>query len=455
MARQQVAVVADLGFGDAGKGLLTDYLVRALGATLVVRYNGGAQAGHTVVAPDGRTHVFSQFGAGTFVPGVRTFLSRHVVVHPTALLREAAVLSKKGVDDPLTRLGMSENALVITPFHQALGRLRELVRCDRRHGSCGVGVGETVRQALAEPSMTVRAGDLGDRRRLEAKASAIRSTLGPLARRLALSLRGRSGADTEAELFGSDDVLDAWVEETAAVSSAAAILPDRELGGWMSRAGVAVFEGAQGVLLDEWCGFHPFTTWSRCTFDNAEELLSEYAPDSERERIGVLRSHAVRHGPGPLPTETAGLAGFVEDVSRAGPWQGRVRYGWFDSVLARYALECAGPIDRLVITHMDLLERLDRWPACSSYRVVRRSGRGEGLAGHLSPDASLGSLPAEPAARSVRRQARMTRLLSGVEPILQSCRAEPEAVIEHIERSLGRPVDLLSFGPKAAQVVPA
>ena len=89
-------VVVDLGFGDAGKGLLTDFLTRHFNAGLVVRYNGGAQAGHNVVAPDGRQHTFSQFGSGTFIPGVKTYLSRHVGIHPGALLVEGDLLAAIG-----------------------------------------------------------------------------------------------------------------------------------------------------------------------------------------------------------------------------------------------------------------------------------------------------------------------------------------------------------------------
>ena len=101
---RRISIVVDLGFGDSGKGLLTDYLVRSTGATVVVRYNGGAQAGHNVVTPEGRHHTFAQFGSGTFVPGVRTFLSRNVVIHPTALLREEAHLREIGVHDAFERI---------------------------------------------------------------------------------------------------------------------------------------------------------------------------------------------------------------------------------------------------------------------------------------------------------------------------------------------------------------
>ena len=141
---RRVSIVVDLGFGDAGKGLVTDALVRRDGAGLVVRYNGGAQAGHNVVTREGQHHTFAQFGAGSFVPGVRTFLAHPFVLHPTALLVEGDLLRARGVGDIFERLRVSERARVITPFHQAMNRLRELARGEARHGSCGVGVGETV-----------------------------------------------------------------------------------------------------------------------------------------------------------------------------------------------------------------------------------------------------------------------------------------------------------------------
>ena len=108
-------IVVDLGFGDSGKGLLTDYLVRHFEANVVVRYNGGAQAAHNVVTPDGRHHTFSQFGSGTFNSQVKTYLARHVVIHPTALLIEGDILEQKGVLNPFSRLRISDRALSYTP----------------------------------------------------------------------------------------------------------------------------------------------------------------------------------------------------------------------------------------------------------------------------------------------------------------------------------------------------
>ncbi len=105
-------IVIDLGFGDAGKGLITDFLVRQTQAGVVVRYNGGAQAGHNVVTPEGVHHTFSQFGSGSFVPGVKTYLSKHMVIHPGALLVEGDVLTQKGVNDIFSRIKIDPQALL-------------------------------------------------------------------------------------------------------------------------------------------------------------------------------------------------------------------------------------------------------------------------------------------------------------------------------------------------------
>jgi len=150
-SRRTAFLVVDLGFGDAGKGLLSYYLVRTTGARWVVRFNGGAQAGHNVVTTDGRHHTFSQVGAGSFVPGVRTYLARDMVVHPTALDSEARHLARVGVADAMRRMHVDPECRVTTPFHQASTRVRELLRGAARHGSCGVGVGETVRDSLKVP----------------------------------------------------------------------------------------------------------------------------------------------------------------------------------------------------------------------------------------------------------------------------------------------------------------
>src|SRR5262249_33586331 len=122
-------------------------------------FNGGAQAAHNVTAPDGRHHTFAQLGAGTFTPGVRTHLSRFMLVDPLALAAEAAHLASSGVTDALGRLTVDRDALVTTPYHRIANQARERARGARRHGSCGMGVGETARYALDFPADPPRVGD--------------------------------------------------------------------------------------------------------------------------------------------------------------------------------------------------------------------------------------------------------------------------------------------------------
>ena len=143
MIQTSVWLEAGLGFGDESKGSIVDSLVRLYNAKAVVRYNGGAQAGHRVVLSDGREHIFSQFGSGTFVPGVLTYLSRFVLVEPFGLMREYEHLRELGYEDAFSRLSIDEDAPIITPFHIATNRIIELARSGARHGSCGLGIWET------------------------------------------------------------------------------------------------------------------------------------------------------------------------------------------------------------------------------------------------------------------------------------------------------------------------
>lgn len=345
--------VVDLGFGDAGKGTVTDFLVRRYGVPLVVRFNGGAQAGHNVVTPDGRHHTFAQFGAGSFVPGVRTLLGPAFVLHPLGMVVEAEHLAQQGVHDALPRTAVDRRARVISPFQQAANHHRERLRGAAAHGSCGVGVGECVGDSLCHDD-TILAADLRDAPRL-------RRLLEHQRERKAHELRSLGG---ELPAIFDDPglierVVDLWVD----LGGRLELVPD-------SRAVVdsceqVVFEGAQGVLLDEWWGFHPHTTWSDCTFANAEALT-----DRPLHRLGVLRSFGVRHGPGPFPGE--GSARPDELHNTTGTWQGPVRHGAFDRVLFRYALQVLGRVDSIALTWLD---------RCASGLQVERIG---GLT-HLDP----------------------------------------------------------------------
>ncbi|GIH78950.1 adenylosuccinate synthetase [Planobispora longispora] len=332
-------IVVDLGYGDAGKGGVVDWLCARGDVTAVIRFNGGAQAGHNVVLPDGRHHTFAQFGSGTF-RGVPTHLSRHMVVDPFALSAEADHLRRLGVSQPYGMLTIDREALLATPYHIAAGRDRERERGESRHGSCGMGVGEVMAYALENPFVAPKVGDCERPGLLAQKLNLLRDRLGD-----------RIGADAPPVA----DCLAAYLAFAQRVR-----LVDPSYVSELLRRRPVVFEGAQGVLLDEWHGFHPHTTWSTTTFDNAFSLL-----DGEHAvRLGVLRTYTPRHGPGPLVTEDPELS-LPEPHNRSGPWQGPFRIGHFDAVAHRYALAAAGGVDLLALTHLDApVSRM-----CDSYDI--------------------------------------------------------------------------------------
>jgi adenylosuccinate synthase len=339
-----VAVV-DLGYGDAGKGTIVDAICASEPVVSVIRFNGGAQAAHNVVTPDGRHHTFAQFGAGTFY-GVPTHLSRHVVVDPLALAAEADHLVTVGVADPYALLTIDAEALLVTPWHRAANRARERERGAGRHGSCGMGVGQTMEYALRH-----------------ADAPRVIDVLSPvLLRRRLSSVRARL-TDAYGPLGGPSvsSVADAFTAFGAAVSivDGATFLP-RLLG-----SGICVFEGAQGVLLDEWRGWHPYTTWSTTTFDNALSL----AGLCDVLRLGVVRTYTTRHGAGPFVT--AAPLPLPEPHNGTGEFQGVFRVGHFDAVAHRYAVEVCGGVDALAVTHLDRVTPDLR--ICTSYAVGGRT----------------------------------------------------------------------------------
>ncbi len=416
-------IVVDLGYGDAGKGTVVDWLCsRPAGAPgggavlprTVVRFNGGAQAAHNVVTADGRHHAFAQFGAGTFTPGVRTHLSRFVLVDPLALAAEAEHLAAAGVPDALDRLSVDRDALLTTPYHRAANRARERTRGTARHGSCGLGIGETASYALAAPGDAPRAADCDSPRRL--------------ARKLGL-LRDRLCAE-----FGDGVLAGPGTPPVADLSAAYLAFAGRVrlVGGehltGLLRAGPAVFEGAQGVLLDEWHGFHPYTTWSTTTFANAETLLAEAGMPGGAARLGVVRCYLTRHGPGPLVTEDPTLE-LPDPHNTRNAWQGPFRVGHFDAVAVRYAIDAAGGVDGIALTHLDAAER-HPLQFCDRYLVDGRP---------------LDRLRANPVGDLVRQE-RLTRMLLRASAVVRPPGAPwPAAVAD----ALGARVALLSRGPTA------
>lgn len=352
-------IVVDLGLGDQGKGSWTDHLVREHQIQYVVRYNGGAQAHHHVVAPDGREHGFAQIGSGSFVPGTMTCLSRFMLVDPQRLFKEVEVLEQKGVERLFDRLIVSENAPVITPFNRLLNRIHEVARGADKHGSCGFGIGITQGdvETLGDRALHVR--DLNSPELFEKLCWLARQKL-----ELAEEFAQESASELIEKLRYVD--LQYFVDLYQSFYQQAHVVSEEEFL-TLLRENDVVFEGAQGVLLDQQYGFFPHCTRSNCTFENAEQLLFEAEHTGDTSRIGLLRGYGTRHGAGPFVTEDTTLD-LPSCHNGYNEWQGSFRLGWFDAVAARYALEVVGGVDTLAITNLDRMLGLKEVKVANRYQ---------------------------------------------------------------------------------------
>jgi adenylosuccinate synthase len=359
-----LTIVVGLAYGDCGKGSLVDYLTRSSGASTIVRFSGGPQAGHNVVTSDGRHHTFSQFGSGTFA-GANTLLSRFMLIEPYAMINEARHLHAIGCGKVWDRLFIDHRCIVITPVHQAANRLRELARGEFAHGTCGQGVGEAVEDDLQLPGRTLRAGEMGDTNLTREKLHEAARLKAALLRSLVSQLGDDPRAQRDIQTIQQPDWIDVAVDVYRDVARAARMLSSDESCALIRKGGI-VFEGAQGVLLDQDIGFHPHTTWSRTTPNNAIELLAEAEVKHSPRTIGVLRCYATRHGIGPLVSEESARRDQLPELHNNDRGrQGTFRVGVFDAVAARYALQHAA-VDSIALTHTDRLPILPP-RICSGY----------------------------------------------------------------------------------------
>lgn len=332
--------VIGLGYGDETKGANTSFLATQedFSPLAVVRFNGGAQAAHNVVLEDGTHHTFSQFGSGT-LQGIPTILSRFMLVNPVFLFNEAQALQEKTGANPYYKLLVSENALVTTYLHVLMNRHREKERGQNRHGSVGLGIGETVLYSLNHPEAALRVRDLRNwdttMTKLQALAQHFESEGLPL--------------DVYGENYHQEQ--QSLLAYTAGLMT---VVEDAEISQILTEGDV-LFEGAQGVLLDERYGFHPYTTWSSVTRKNIDILLEE-ADAGPVHVYGAIRSYHTRHGAGPMPSEleyTPELAAaYLEPHNHKGEFQGGWRIGMLDLPLLNYALEVC-EVDELSVSHLD------------------------------------------------------------------------------------------------------
>ena len=419
----KATIVVDLGFGDAGKGSIVDFLSREYSTPpAIVRFNGGAQAAHNVVTPDGRHHTFAHFGSGTLMPGVLTHFSEFALIDPINMVNENVHLKELGCYDAMNRLSVSEDCLVVTPFQKTAGKIRDAARGKEQHGTCGMGIGETMMDDWDDGDICIRAKDLKSPKILFKKVQALQH--------LKLEQLQQISPHKVCSTLKSADPTAMWTSKFEAAASQLRIVPNDYLGDLADERDL-IFEGAQGVLLDEWYGFHPHTTWSTCTFANADELLHRINYHGEIEKLGVMRADHTRHGPGPFPTESAYLGTRLEDQHNIySEYQGTMRFGWLDLVLAKYALDVVGDVDSVAITCLDHLQYMER-------TFVNR--------GYDNP--WIQKLPVNPNPMNLDFQEALTTSLADVILVLREF--PREEYVDLVVKDLGVKISIESHGPTA------
>ena len=405
-------------WGDEGKGRIVDWLSSR--ADVVVRFQGGHNAGHTLVVGN-QTYKLSLLPSGV-VQGKLSIIGNGVVIDPWALIDEIARVEAQGVAVSPATLMVADNASLILPIHRDLDQARE-AQAANKIGTTGRGIGPAYEDKVGRRA--IRVADLADRPALEAKIDRLLAHHGPLRRGL-----GLSEADGRA-LLGS-------LLEIAPKVLPYARTAWRELGLILRSGKRVLFEGAQAAMLDVDHGTYPYVTSSN-TVAGQIAAGAGVGPRSAGYVLGIMKAYATRVGEGPFPTELRDDIGrrLGERGVEFGTVTGRPRRcGWFDAVLARQSAWVSG-LDGVALTKLDVLDGFERLKVCVGYRLG---------------DRELDYLPA-----SMSEQAGVQPVYEEMDGWSQSTRgarswrelpANAVKYVRRIEELIGAPVAMLTTSPE-------
>ena len=335
-------------WGDEGKGKIVDLLTPNF--SIVARYQGGHNAGHTVYA-NGRKFVLRLLPSGILHPGITCIIGNGVVVDPIALFAEIDELEQAGIKIG-DRLYISDKAHLILPYHRDLDILSEARRGERRIGTTSRGIGPAYEDKIARRG--IRVGDLASPAAL---ADAVQHNVD--ARNRVIPDSTMDAKEVLAMLHTAWQRMAPWVTDVSLLLSRA-----------RAKGRAVMFEGAQGTLLDIDHGTYPYVTSSNATIGGVCTGLG-IAPRAIDTVLGVAKAYTTRVGEGPLPTELTGPIGdrLRETGKEFGAVTGRPRRcGWYDAVAVRYAVRVNG-LDALALTKLDVLDGLPELQVCTAYRV--------------------------------------------------------------------------------------
>ena len=414
-------------WGDEGKGKIIDRLARE--ADMIVRYQGGANAGHTVVV-DGDKHVLHLVPSGILHTGKVNVIAGGVAVDPLVLLEELDELAARGIEVTPDRLLLSSSAHVIFGFHRKIDGLAERWRGDGRIGTTGRGIGPAYADKAARTG--IRIVDLvdGDRFRTRLASSLLEKNA------LIERVHGE-------EPFHIDEVYERYVEvgrrlAPFAVDTGAAIRKAYSSGRQV------LFEGAQGTMLDIDHGTYPYVTSSN-TGVAGIGAGAGFPPNRIDDAYGIAKAYCTRVGEGPFPSEDHGEEGekLRAEGNEYGATTGRPRRcGWFDAVAVRYALDLNGATG-LVVTNLDVLSAFEEVKVVTGYRLD-----GETIDEYPAARAEWGDL-------DVVKETRpgWNTDISNMR-VYEDLPGATRDYVERLEELCGIPIVMLSVGPDREQVIP-
>ena len=413
-------VVVGIQWGDEGKGKIVDWLAER--SDVVVRFQGGNNAGHTLVH-DGITFKLSSLPSGIVRPGTLNVIGNGVVLDPWSLFAEIDTLAEQGVSVSPENLLIAENAPLVLPLHKELDSLRERRAGSHRIGTTGRGIGPAYEDKVARRA--VRVADL-------ASPASLDSMMGRLLDHHDALRAGHGAGPVDRAALKSE--LLGMAERLLAFSGPAwRILNDRA-----DQGQSILFEGAQGCLLDIDHGTYPFVT-SSSTVAGTAAAGSGVGPGRLGHILGVCKAYATRVGSGPFPTELSD--GVADHLAKVGHERGTVtgrhrRCGWFDAVLARQVCDLAG-VDGLALTKLDVLDSLETLRICTGYML---------------DGSMIDRLPATNAEQE--RVVPVYETLPGWKGSASSSRSlndlpvNARSYIARIEELTGRPVNIISTSPE-------
>ena len=413
-------VVTGAQWGDEGKGKIVDWLSER--ADVVVRFQGGANAGHTLVI-DGTTYKLSLLPSGIVRPGKLAVIGNGVVIDPWSLAKEIESVRSQGVTVSRDNLRIAENATLILPLHRELDGLREQLAGKGKIGTTGRGIGPAYEDKVGRRA--IRVYDLSNPETLPAKIERLLAHHNPLRRGMGVDeVDGRELFDRLMEIA---PVILPFMDSTWALLDA------------QKRAGKRIlFEGAQGTFLDIDHGTYPFVTSSN-TIASQAATGSGVGPSTLEYVLGIAKAYTTRVGAGPFPTELHDEIGrrIGERGREFGTVTGRARRcGWFDAVLVRQAAKVSG-MDGIALTKLDVLDGLDELKVCVAYELdgerIDRLPAGQGAQARVKPvyETLPGWKESTYGARS-----------------WNDLPAQAVKYVRHIEELIGCPIAILSTSPE-------